>query len=482
MKRFPFFLVCCLGLMALPLGCIGPQQAPTFTLTRALAQEQAGWEQVPTLLARVQPPTFPSDTFFVRDFGAKGDSSNDLPALQAAIAACAQAGGGTVYLSPGVYFCEGPIHMRSRLNLHLAQGAKLCFSSQASDYLPAVKVRWEGTVCYNYSPLIYGYQLEDVALTGQGTIDAQGEAWSKDWRELQKPDKKRLRQMGNDTIPEHQRVFAAGFLDQDGDGKDDGYGDGQPHYLRPGLLELYECNNILIEGLTIEHSPFWTVHPIFCQNVTLRNLTIFGSTLNDDGIDLDSCEDALIEGCTIETRDDAIAIKAGRDQDAWMRPGSKNIVIRNNRLLSGANALCIGSEMSGGVKYVFAEDNFIANGQHALNFKCNLDRGGEVSHVYIRDTEIERCGDAMFIFRMDYHGYRGNHFPTEFHDFYVRDIRCGPVEKRPFKIVGVPDAPIRRILLADITVSQGGEASLMEHTEDILWQSVKVGGAAFPTP
>ncbi|MEM9983980.1 MAG: glycosyl hydrolase family 28 protein [Bacteroidota bacterium] len=472
-------LLICLGLMSGLAGCITSHQEPPFTLTRALAQEKAGWDRVPSILRRIQVPTFPSDTFDVRDFGAKGDSSNDLPAIQAAIAACAEAGGGTVYFSPGVYFCAGPIHLRSYLDFHLSRGAKLCFSQQAEDYLPAVKVRWEGTVCYNYSPLIYGYQLENVALTGAGLIDGQGMEWSETWRRQQKPDQLRLRQMGNDTVPDRQRVFAAGFLDQDGDGQDDGYGDGQLHYLRPTLLELYQCRNLLIEGLTFQQSPFWTVHPVFCQNLTLRNLTIHGSTLNDDGIDLDSCEDALVEGCTIETRDDAIAIKAGRDQDAWSRPGSQYIVIRHNRLLSGANALCIGSEMSGGVSQVFAEHNFIANGQHALNFKCNLDRGGEVSHIYLRDLDIEQCRDAMFIFRMDYHGYRGNHFPTEFHNFYVRDIRCGPVAKRPFKIVGVPEAPIRRILLTDITVGSGGEPSLVEHAQDILWRSVSVAGVGF---
>ncbi|MEL7002905.1 MAG: hypothetical protein AAFN93_09260, partial [Bacteroidota bacterium] len=158
------------------------------------------------------------------------------------------------------------------------------------------------------------------------------------------------------------------------------------------------------------------------------------------------------------------------------RVGSKNIIIRKNKLLSGANALCIGSEMSGGVKYIFAEDNFIGNGQHALNFKCNLDRGGQVERVFIRNTEIESCRDAMFIFRMDYHGYRGNNFPTKFNDFYVSGITCEQVEKRPFKIVGVSDQLISRISLNDVTVKRAGEKGKFEFVEDIVFQRVEVNG------
>jgi polygalacturonase len=335
-------------------------------------------------------------------------------------------------------------------------------------------VRWEGTVCYNYSPLIRGYQLENVAITGGGTIDGAAREWSIEWRKHQNPDKARLRQMGNDKVPDRQRVFGNGYLDLNGDGVDDGFGDGQQHYLRPSLLELYECNNVLIEGLTLRDSPFWTVHPVFCKNVTIRNLRIYGETLNDDGIDPDSSEDMLIEGCEIRTHDDAIAIKAGRDQDAWDRPGSRNIIVRKNHLFSGVNALCIGSEMSGGVENLYAYDNYIAGGRHALNFKCNLDRGGQVQRVFIKDIEIESCQDAMFIFRMDYHGYRGNHFPTRFNDFYVSGIRCKEVLKTPFRIVGVEDQPITRILLDDINIEEAGEESVIEFAKNLVFHQVYV--------
>ena len=455
----------------------------SFDYKNAKKLEKEAWDELPGILERIVPPAFPDHPVSVIDFGAKGDSTTDNHgAFRKAIDDLAGSRGGTLLVPPGQYFVDGPIHLKSHINLHIEEGARIFFSNNPDSYLPAVKVRWEGTVCYNYSPLIYGYQLQNVAITGLGIIDGAANAWSKQWRKQQNPDKARLRQMGNDTVPEYQRVFANGFLDLDGDGADDGYGDGMQHYLRPTLIELYECEGILIEDLTIRDSPFWTVHPVFSKNVSLRKLKIYGESLNDDGIDPDSSEDVLIEGCKIKTHDDAIAIKAGRDQDAWDRPGSRNIIVRNNHLLSGVNALCIGSEMSGGVENFYVYDNYIAGGTHALNFKCNLDRGGQVQKVFIRDIQVESCQDAMFIFRMDYQGYRGNHFPTKFNDFYVSGIQCKEVTKTPFRIVGVEEEPIARILLDNITIDEAGEESVIEFAEDLVFNEVSIEGKPFQLP
>lgn len=451
-----------------------------FSKESAEDQIKKGWEKVPEILKRIVPPTFPEVSYNVLEHGAKGNASFDNSVVfQSLIDEVSTKGGGMVLVPSGQYFIDGPIHFRDNINLHLEEGARIYFSSNANSYLPAVKIRFEGTVCYNYSPLIYGIGLKNIAITGKGTVDGAARKWSKEWRKVQKPDKDRLRQMGNDKIPEEQRVFANGWLDLDGDGKDDGYGDRKEHFLRPSLIEFYECENILIDGVSVRESPFWTIHPVFCRNVTMTNLNVFGDTLNDDGIDPDSSEDVLIENCEIRTEDDAISIKAGRDQDAWDRPDSKNIVIRNNRLLSGVNALCIGSEMSGGVSQVFAENNYIANGKHALNFKCNLDRGGQVQHVYLRNTEISSCEEAMFIFRMDYHGYRGNNFPTKFNDFYVSGIKCGTVEKTPFKIVGVASEPISRVYISDVDIAKAGESSELDHVTDIIFDDVNIDGSVF---
>lgn len=453
-----------------------------FSVETARKAAEAGWARMDALLKEITTPEFPDHTCLINEFGGVGDGQADnRQAIADAINAVSKKGG-RITFPEGDYFVDGPILLKSNVELHLEKGARIFFSDKAESYLPAVKVRWEGTICYNYSPLIYGVGLTNIAITGEGVIDGNAVTWSKAWRRKQKPDKAVLRQMGNDTIPEEQRVFGNGFLDLNNDGKDDGHGDGKPHWLRPSLFEVHDCENVLLEGVTFKDSPFWTVHPVFSKNIIIRNLAVLGSVLNDDGVDPDSCENVLIEGCTIKTRDDAIALKAGRDQDGWDRKPCRNIIVRNNKLLSGVNAFCIGSEMSGGVEYVFAEDNYIANGKHALNFKCNLDRGGQVQHVYLRNFNIESCTDAMFIFRMDYHGWRGNHYPTKFNDFYVSDIRCKSVEKTPIQIVGVADAPIRRVFLSNVAVDAGGNPNEIKFTEQILFEGVSIEGTVQESP
>lgn len=444
-----------------------------FTAETARAHAAAQWASLPERLSRIQAPTFPERTFVVAQ-----NTGDDRAAIHSAIRQCQEAGGGRALLLAGDYLSKGPLHLESNVELHVAEGATLSFSQNYLDYTPLVKVRWEGTVAYNFSPFIYAIGKENVAITGKGTIDGGAGQWSRTWRKRQKPDKARLRQMGNDQIPEEQRVFGHGFLDLDGDGKDDGFGTGELHYLRPTLIELYECNNILIEGVTLRGSCFWTTHPVFCRNVTIRDVSIYGGYLNDDGIDPDSCEDVLIEGCYVETEDDAISIKAGRDQDAWERGPSRNIIVRDCELASGVNAFCIGSEMSGGVHEVFAENCQIKEGMHALNFKSNLDRGGQVSDIYIRNIHADTLDEALFIFRMDYHGYRGNNFPTKFRDFYVQNISANHINNQAFKIVGVADAPIEDVLLDQVKVNTAGRVGISEFSDDVLLEGVEVNGAA----
>ena len=450
-----------------------------FNIEYARQQEAKGWAKMPEILALINPPTFPGNIVELTEFGGKGDATTDNRLFfEKAIAALAEKGGGKLLVTPGTYWVDGPIVMKSNIHIEIQKNAIIRFSSNLASYLPVVKQRWEGTVCYNYSPLIRGHNLTNIALIGDGTIDGAGGDWSRSWRKMQDPDKAILRKMGNDKIPDEQRVFGNGFLDQDGDGNDDGYGDGKPHYLRPSLIEFYECENILLEGLTITDSPFWTVHPVFCKNVIGRNLTITSDgSLNDDGFDPDSCEDVLIEGCTISTHDDAISVKAGRDQDAWDRPQSRNIIVRNNTLSSGANAFCIGSEMSGGVENVFVENNTVVKGGNALNFKCNLDRGGFVRSVFIRNTTILSCRQSLLVFTSNYHGYRGGNFPVDFRDIYISGVTCNEVGRTAFEIAGVESKPIQRIYLNNIRVEKAKSKLDIKYSDDILFQQVTIDGA-----
>jgi polygalacturonase len=289
----------------------------------------AGLQPVAEILARIRPPRFPDRPFDVLRHGAAGDGQTDChAAFQKAIAECHRAGGGRVHVPAGTFLSNGPIHLAGNVNLHLASGAKILFGTNPADYLPAVLTRWEGTRCHNYSPLIYALRQENIAITGEGVIDGQTRLFWHQWKQRQSADQNTLREMGARREPLERRVF------------------GEGHYLRPSLFQPYDCRNVLVEGVTFQGSPFWTVHPVFCTNVTIRGIHVLPGTTNDDGVDPDSCRDVLIENCVFDTADDNIAIKAGRDQDAWGDRPCENIVVRNcTGVHSKANGYCIGSEM-----------------------------------------------------------------------------------------------------------------------------------------
>lgn len=437
-------------LLLLLLGAFFSCKTTQFTKENAAQIADKSWDQhLKRELLRIQAPVFPATDFPV-----------DIPVesvkkcravVQAAIDNCHAKGGGKVVLPTGRYISDGPLHLRSNVNLHLPKGTTLVFDTLATYYLPLVKVRWEGTVCWNYSPMIYAFQQKNIAITGKGIIEGQSLLSWKHWRARQEPAKKRLRQMGNDLVPEAERRFGEGW------------------WLRPSLIELYECENILLEGITLNESPFWTVHPVFSKNIICKNLIISGGFLNDDGIDPDSCTDVLIEDCNIHTDDDAISIKAGRDQDAWNRPGSRRILVRRCTLYSEkANALCIGSELSGGVEDVFMEDCHFRHAHYGVNFKTNNDRGGFVRNIFVRNVKVDRCRETLLFFQTNYHSYRGGNFPTKFYNFFLQNIQAGMTDSVGIRMNGLANAPIERVFLDRVAVKKGGEKEILESVKGLV--------------
>jgi polygalacturonase len=363
-----------------------------------------------------------------------------------------------VLVPAGTYLCNGPIHLASNIDLHLAEGARLLFGTNPADYLPAVLTRWEGTRCYNYSPLIYAHQQQNIAITGSGSVDGQaGKFWGA-WKQKQAADQNALRDMGMRREPLERRIFA------------------QDHYLRPCLFQPYDCRNVLVEGVTFQGSPFWTVHPVFCTNVTVRGIHVLPGTTNDDGVDPDSCRDVLIENCVFETADDNIAIKAGRDQDAWGDRPCENIVIRHCRgVRSKANGYCIGSEMSGDVRNVFIEDNAVGVVESALYIKSNSDRGGTVENVWMRRNTVETC-DYFIKIETDYKGITDHGYPSKYRDFHFEELSCGTARKCAIYSVGIAALPVSGVYLKDVTVREAGVAKQIEATKQIEMANVRVNG------
>jgi polygalacturonase len=438
----------------------------------AAAPESPGWDALPGILARIKPPKFPNRDFEITQFGAVGDGVKDCTeAIARAIDRCSQAGGGRVLIPPGV-FATGSIHLKSNVNLHVAAGATLRFSRDPRRYLPLVYTRWEGTECLNYSPFVYTYQQDNIAITGPGTLDGQCDCehwwpwkgrtecgWTKG-QPSQETARNALMAMGEKAVPLEDRKF------------------GEGHYLRPNFIQPIRSTNVLIEGVTIVNSPMFEINPVMCANVTVRGVKIASHGPNNDGCDPDSSKDVLIEDCVFDTGDDCIAIKSGRNRDG-RRLGmpSENIVVRNCRMKDGHGGVTIGSEMSGGVRNVYAE-RCVMDSPHlnqALRFKTNAMRGGFIENVYVRDITIGEIADA--ILQIDFYyeeGPRGPERPLVRH-IDIRGVTCRKA-KYALYARGFEGAPIRDIHLENCRFESVAEANIIENVQGLALNGVTING------
>lgn len=424
----------------------------------SILSDSEGWDMVPLILKNISAPEFPDRTFNIADYGAKPDVTyNSLPAILKAINECNRQGGGKVLIPKGTYFIKGPIILKSHVNLHLEEGARLEFSTEPKDYLPMVLTKWEGTECFNYTPFIYSYQCVNVALTGKGEISGNGAAVFDTWKAKEKPAMDRLRRMGNDSVPVYERVFGEGW------------------YLRPCMIQFFGCKNVLVEGVRIYDSPFWIIHPVYCDNVIVRDVYIDSNNYNNDGCDPESSTNVLIENVDFNVGDDGIAIKSGRDQDGWrVGQATENVIIRNCHFARWA--ITIGSEMSGGVRNVFIEDCKIDSCRNGIYFKSNLDRGGFFENLYMRNIEADVCKWGMVNFRTDYHGYRGGNYPTQFRNITIENIKCNRVDSVAIMANGVPEAKLYNITLRNIEVKEAPKATQMKNVVNLVLDNVVVNG------
>ncbi len=432
----------------------------------AHAAEAVTWKTADQILARIKAPTFPNRDFTITDFGAvAGGQSDCTAAIAKAIAACHTAGGGRVLVPAGDWL-TGAIHLKSNVNLHLAEGATLRFSTDPAAYLPVVFTRWEGTECMNYSPFIYAFEQENIAVTGTGTLDGQASeenwwAWAK--RDASNkspagPDAAALVASGDKNIPVAERVYGAG------------------HFLRPNFLQPYRCKNVLIEGVHIRRSPMWEINPVLCTNVTVRNIDILSHGRNNDGCDPEASRDVLIEGCSFDTGDDCIAIKSGRNDDG-RRVGvaSENLIIRKCMMKDGHGGVVIGSEIAGGCRNVFVEDCQMdsPNLERALRFKSNARRGGLLENFFMRNVTIGRVAEAIITVDFLYEeGANGPHKPI------LRNVQLENVTAkstpRIFYIASFEGAIVDGIKLAHCKFTGVESAELVTHAGHIELDDVTI--------
>jgi polygalacturonase len=397
----------------------------------------------------------------VTDFGARGDGTFDCTAaFRAAIQAASRAGGGHVIVPAGTYF-SAAIHLLSGVDLHLEQGSTILFSQNPDDYYPLVFTRWQGIELMNYSPFIYSYGQHDIAVTGQGTLNGQADAdhwWN--WKNLETPGFDQLEAQADAGLPVRQRV----------------YGDG--YFLPPQMIQPFASDTVLLEGVTVINSPFWHLNPNLCRNVTISGLTISSSGPNTDGCDPESCDGVVVDGVTYNTGDDCMAIKSGRDTDG-RRVGvpCQNVVIQNCDFAGGHGGITIGSEMSGGVKNVYARDLTMnsANLQAGHRIKSNTVRGGYVENTNVYRVTAGTVGGPLLLIQGNYSGQTGD-FPPDLTGITLSDWtvdQCAGV----WSIVGASASdPVGTVTLAGITVTTSTAANSAQYISDLVVKDVTVGG------
>ena len=436
---------------------------PTFVI-----DPRDPWASLPQLLARIKPPAIPR-----RDFVVKAKSGTDATnAIRNAVNAASKAGGGRVVVPAGTYE-TGPIHLKSRIELHVSEGATLRFTRDTSKY-PLVLSRWEGVELMNYSPLVYALDAEDIAVTGTGTLDGQAdeEHWwpwkgvksgkradvtkNNDGPAPQIADRNKLFQQAEDGVPVAQRIY------------------GQGHFLRPSFIEPYRCKNVLIEGVTITNAPFWLIHPTLCSNVIVRGIKAVSHGPNNDGCDPESCRDVLIENCLFDTGDDCIALKSGRNADGRrLATPVENVVVRNCVMKDGHGGITAGSEISGGARNVFAEKCRLDSPdlERALRFKTNTLRGGVIENVFVRDIEIGTVNLAPIEIDLRYEPRDQGPFIPEVRNILVERM-TSKKSRHALYIIGLEKAPIRNVVVRESAFRGVAQGHVIEGMVDLTLDRV----------
>ena len=426
---------------------------PAVAYGRALSQHRIFHVDAPFPMPALRVPDFTGAAYFsiVRYGAVAGNQAKTSVAIRTAIAAAHAAGGGKVVVPAGNWL-TGPIHLKSNVNLHVENGATLLFSSNPRDYLPPVPTSWEGIECLNYSPLIYAHGCENVAVTGTGRLEAQLDVW-REWYLRPKAHMDglvELYQMARAGAPVERRDMTKGAAN-----------------LRPHFIQFNRCRHVLIEGISIQNSPFWTIHPYLCRDVVIRDVRISAHGHNNDGVDPEMSQNILIEDCVFDQGDDAVSVKSGREDDGWrLATPSRNIVMRNCLVKNGHQLMAIGSEISGGIENVFVDHCRVEQGEgvksrlnNLLFVKTNERRGGFVRNIHlsnIRSTAIAGGvlsvdTDVLYQWRTLVPTYQRNLTPIE--GLHIRNVSAVSAQYRA-SVRGEKTLPVKGVTLSDVQVGK----------------------------
>jgi polygalacturonase len=448
-----------------------------FGLMTVQAQDYS-WSHLPVITR----PVFKKDSFLITGYGAVADGITlNTSAINAAIEDCSRKGGGVVVVPQGLWV-TGPVVLRSHVNLYVSRAAILQFTADHDQY-PIVEGNWEGHPAAKCQSPLSGSDLEDVAITGTGIIDGNGDGW---------------RWVRKDSLTEREwrvRVASGGVVTEDGKmwfpseqslkvyrtkGAD----------LRPNLLVLTNCKRVLLDGPSFQNSAAWCLHTLLCEDLTVHDVRVRNPSwaINGDGIDVESCRDVLIENSTFDAGDDGICLKSGRDE-AGRRRGrpTENMIVRNDIVYRAHGGFVVGSEMSGDVRNIFVSDCSLIGTDIGLRFKTVRGRGGVVEKIFVRNISMRNIGGQAIFLDMYYFAkppsiaeiYAGRakdpvppvtEATPQFRDIHISNVVCDGAEEGIF-VRGLPEMNIRDIYLEDMVLKAAKGAELAEaqqvHLKDI---------------
>lgn len=491
----PFLLACVAGAAALS-GCSRSEYAGLY-------------ENLPFEMNMVCPPSFPDRKVSVADFGGVGDGVFlNTDAFAAAIEELSSKGGGHLVVPKGVWL-TGPIVLKDNIDLHVMKDAVLLFSTDR-DLYPIIETVFEGLDTKRCMSPIYADGAKNVAVTGGGTIDGNGDSWrqvkkskmaSSQWKELLKsggftnvkgdiwyPDSTSFRgSMVSDAFNVPQGLETEEEWNS------------VKTYLRPVLVEFKECENVLLKDCLFQNSPCWNIHPLLSRNVIIDNISVRNPwySQNGDGLDIDSCEDVIVVNSNFDVGDDAICIKSGKDADGRRRARPcRNLIVDNCIVFHGHGGFVVGSEMSGGVQNISVTNCRFLGTDVGLRFKSCRGRGGVVENIHINGIVMKDIPTEPLLFDLHYGGksaveaaeegasaFDVEYVPADettpqFKDIHISDIICRGAARAMY-FNGIPEKYIENIVVRDCTISSEKGADL-RYSEGIVLENVRISAKTGP--
>ncbi len=469
--------------------------AASSIATTAFSQK---WK-LPVVIA----PKFKKDTVSIVKFGAVSDGYTiNTKSINAAIDAMTKKGGGVVLVPSGLWL-TGPVVLKNNINLHLAAGSTLLFTKDQNEY-PLIEGNFEGLPQMRNQSPISATGATNIGITGKGILDGNGDGW---------------RAVKSDKLTASQwkkLVASGGIVSEDGKThypsasfvkgtkmpanpgaispeKDKAFYESIKGFLRPNMVVITNCKYILLEGITVQNSPAWCLHPLMSEHLTVRDVFVKNPwyAQNGDGIDVESCKNVLIENSVFDVGDDALCMKSGRDEEGRKRAMPvENVIIRGCTVYSSHGGFVIGSEMSGGARNIFVSNCTFIGADIGLRFKTTRGRGGIVENIFIKDIYMKDIPAEAILFDMYYMakdpvalvGEKRELPKVElkpvdettpvFRNFHISNVYCNGAAKGIF-VRGLPEMHVKDIVLENMVLQADKGIDVQEST-GITFKNIKV--------